>query len=161
MPKVGNLNLTKEQKKRTFHLPIKQSIIIPSTSGVKTQTKISKLRLKKRVNNVRKFLSNKFGGFTSVKAVGGFVLKDGKLVKERVVKVTAFATKVDFKKHRTSVIKQVGVWGKKWKQESVSYEHEGDLFIIEPPKRGSVKVMRKVTPSKRLVKVSILKLRKR
>ncbi len=155
MAKVGNLKLTEEQRKRTFHLPIEQAIIVPSTSGIKTQRKISKAKLNKRVNNVRRFLSNRFGGYTSVKTIGGFVLKDGKLVKERAVKVTAFATRKDFKKNRGEVIKQIGSWGRKWQQESVGFEHEGDLFIIEPPKRGAVKVMRKVISPKRLRKVTV------
>ncbi len=149
MVRVGKINLTSEQRKRTFHLPIKQSVIVPSTSGLKTQRKISQKQLKLRVNNVRRFMSKRFGGFTDIKATGGFVLRDGKLVKERVVKVISFSTKKDFKKNKSEVIKQVGRWGKKWKQESVSYENEGDLFIIEPPKgRGSPRVMKKAVRKK-------------
>ena len=144
MVKLGTLNLTPQQRKRIFHLPIKQSIIVPSTSGIKTQKKISKAKLNRRVNKVRKFMSRRFGGFTDVKAVGGFILKNGKLVKERVVKVTTFATKKDFKKHKASIIRQAGKWGKTWKQESIGYENEGDLFIIEPQKKGFSKVMKKV-----------------
>lgn len=135
MVKVGKLNLTPEQKKRTFHLPIQQSVIVPSTSGIKAQRKISQAELNKRVNNVRRFLSKRFGGFTDVRSTGGFILKNGKLVKERVIKVTSFSTKPAFKKNKSEVIKQIGKWGKKWKQESVSYQHEGDLFIIGPKKQ--------------------------
>ena len=98
---VGKLNLTKDKKKRTFHLPVEQAVIVPSTSGVKDQKRITQVQLNKRVNSVRKFLSKRFGGFTDVKAVGGFVLRDGKIVKERVKKVTSFATKGDFKKRLT------------------------------------------------------------
>jgi hypothetical protein len=144
MPRVGKVNLTPDQKKRTFHLPVQQSIIVPSTSGVKEQRNISQAEMNKRVNNVRTYLSNKFGGYTSVKATGGFVLRNGKLVKEPVVKVTSFATKQAFKKNEADVVKQVGVYGRRWKQESVSYVNEGDLYIIEPPKNGAVKTMKKV-----------------
>lgn len=151
MVKIGKINLTSEQRKRTFHLPIEQAIIVPSTSGIKAQKKLTKADLNIRVNNVRRFLSKRFGGYTSVKATGGFVLRDGNLVKERVVKVTSFSTKKDFKKHGSEVISQVGRWGRKWKQESVSYENEGDLFIIEPSKKGS---MKKVV-GKRMIKVRI------
>lgn len=151
MPKVGTLDLTEEQKKRTFHLPVEQAVIVPSTSGVKSQRVISKAEMNSRVNNVRRYLAQRFGGYTSVKAVGGFVLKNGKLVRERAVRVAAFATKDDFKKHQPSVINQVGSWGRKWKQESIGYENEGDLFIIEPPKRGPVKMMRRVLPTKKMV----------
>ncbi len=155
MPRVGNLNLTDEEKKRTFHLPVEQAVIVPSTSGVKSQRVISKAEMSTRVNNVRRFLAQRFGGYTSVKAVGGFVLKNGKLVREDAVKVTSFATNEDFKKHKPGVINQVGSWGRKWKQESVSYEHEGDLFIVEPPKSGPVKSMMKVLSQKKMRKVNI------
>ncbi len=161
MVKVGTINLTPEQRKRTFHLPVEQAVFVPSTSGVKTQTRISPAKLNQRVNNVRRFLSKKFGGFTDVQATGGFVLKNGRLVKERVIKVTAFATKSGFKKNEGQVINQVGTWGRKWKQESVSYSNEGDLFIIEPSKNGSPKIMRRVLPSKKLRKVIIPRLKQR
>ena len=160
MPRVGNITLTEDQKKRTFHLPVEQAVIVPSTSGVKNQTKISDARLNNRVNNVRRFMATRFGGFTDVKETGGFVLRNGKLVKERVVKVTGFATKEAFRKRQPEVIKQVGAWGKKWKQESVGYEHEGDLFIIEPPKNGSPKMMKKVMPSRKMRKVAVPTRRK-
>ena len=155
MPKVGKLKLDEDQRKRTFHLPVEQAVIVPSTSGVKAQKRITKAQMNKRVNNVRRFLAKKFDGFTDVKATGGFVLKNGRLVKERTVKVTSFATREAFRKHRGDVIKQVGTWGNKWKQQSVSYEHEGDLFIINPPKKGQVKVMRKVMPGRKLRKVKV------
>jgi len=134
MIRVGKVKLTPEQKKRTFHLPIEQVVYVPSTSGIKTQRKISDKELNYRVNKVRKYLSGKFGGYTSVKATGGYVLRNGKLVKERVIKVTAFATKKDFKKNEQDIIKRVGSWAKSWKQETMSYENEGDLFIIEAKK---------------------------
>lgn len=132
--KVGKIQLTPEERKRTFYLPVENVVYVPSTSGVKTQRKISKKEMNGRVNETRAYLSNKFGGYTSAEATGGFVLKDGKLVKERVVKVTSFSTKKDFNKEEPELINQVGKWGNKWKQESISYENEGDLFIIQPPK---------------------------
>ena len=141
MVKVGNLRLTKAQKKRIFHLPIKQTVIVPSTSGIISQKTISKTQMNIRVNDVRRFLSKNFGGYTSVKATGGFILlKNGKLVKEKVVKVTSFSTKGNFKQFRPIVIKQIGIWGNKWKQESIGYEYEGDLFIITPPKTKTAKI---------------------
>lgn len=162
MVKVGKLKMTESEKKRTFHLPIEQAIIVPSTSGVKTQRIISKAQLNQRVNTVRKYLSKKFGGYTSTKATGGFILDSGKLVKEKAIKVTSFGTKKSFKKHRPEIIQQVGEWGKKWKQESVSYEHEGDLYIIEPPKMTKVKslIKRKILLS-RLKKARKMRKKKR
>jgi hypothetical protein len=127
-------HLTKEEQGRVTYLPVENAIYVPSTSGVKTQRKISKSEMNGRINETRKYLSKKFGGFTSAEETGGYVLKNGKLVKERVVKVTAYSTENDFNKEEPDVLSKVGKWGNKWKQESISYENEGDLFIIQPPK---------------------------
>lgn len=132
--KVGKIKLTSEEKKRTFYLPVENTIYVPSTYGIEEQKNISKKDMGKRVDEVRAYLSNKFGGYTSVKSTGGFVLKNGKLVREDVVKVSSFSTKKDFNKNEPALINQIGRWGNKWKQESISYENEGDLFIIQPPK---------------------------
>jgi hypothetical protein len=132
--KVGRIYLTKEERKRVIYLPIENVIYVPSTYGVKDQKKVTDKEMQKRVNEVRAYLSKKFGGYTSTEATGGFILKDGKLVKEKVVKVTSFSTKREFNKDEPELINQVGRWGNSWKQESISYENEGDLFIISPPK---------------------------
>jgi hypothetical protein len=131
--KVGNVKLTSEERKRTFYLPVENTVYVPSTYGVKEQKKISDEEMDKRVDETRSYLSDKFGGYTSIKATGGYVLKDGRLVKEKVVKVSSFSTKKDFNKNEPELINQIGRWGNKWKQESISYENEGDLFIIKPP----------------------------
>jgi hypothetical protein len=133
--KIGKVCLTREERKRVFYLPIENVIYVPSTYGVKKQRVISDKEMEKRVNETRTYLSKKFGGYTSVEATGGFVLKNNKLVKERVVKVTSFSTKREFNKDEPELINQVGRWGNKWGQESISYENEGDLFIIRPPKK--------------------------
>ena len=93
------------------------------------------------------------------KATGGFVLKDGKLVKEKVVRVTSFATKKSFDKNRSKVIKQVGAWGNKWKQEAVSYEHEGDLFIITPTKVKRT-IVKRTTQQKKVMLSNLVKARR-
>jgi len=142
------LILNKKRKGRTFYLPVEQAIVVPSTSGVKLQKRISRPTLSRRVNTVRRFLSDKFGGYTSVKATGGFILKNGRLIKEKVVKVTSFGTKKDFRKNKEKLFNQIDKWGRGWKQESIGYEHEGDLYLIAPPK----KVMnRKISPARRKI----------
>ena len=145
--KVGTLKLTRKTSKRVFHLPIEQAVLVPSTSGIKSQRKISKSELDRRVRGVRQFLGSRFGGFTSVRGTGGFVLKGGKVVKEKIVRVSTFGTKADFKKHRASIIRKMGSYARTWKQESVGYEHEGDLFIISPMRK--VKKIRKRVNSKK------------
>jgi len=114
--------------KKTFHLPIETAIYVPSTD--KNQKLISKAQLKYRVNEVRAFLATKYGGYTSTKSTGGYVGKKGKLIKEPAVKVTSFTTFEDFKKHKYTVKKKIKFWCKKWGQEAIGYEYEGDMYYI-------------------------------
>jgi len=74
--------------KKAYHIPIETAVYVPSTN--KKQKAISKKQLNKRVNTVRKDLSRRYGGYTSVQGIGGYVMNNGRLVKEKVVKVTSF-----------------------------------------------------------------------
>jgi len=123
------LTLTPTQKKKISHYAVEQSILVPSTT--KADKSISQAQMDKRVANVRKYLSKQFGGYTSVKAVGGYYSADKKkLIKERVMKVTGFATTRKFNQKKPEVLKQMSKWSKEWGQESLGYEHEGDLYYI-------------------------------
>lgn len=113
------------------------SIIVPSTKGVKEQKIITNTEMDKRVDDVRKFLSRKFKGYTSVKAVGGYLMrkKDGGLVKENVVVVTAFANKIKAKESQNTLINKVQNLCLEWQQETVSLIWETDLFLISRKKK--------------------------
>lgn len=132
----------RKMKKNVFELPIEQTVYVPSTSGM-SQKHISKKQLDSRVNDVRRYLSKNFGGYTSVEGTGGYLQKmgkgKGKIIKEAVVKVTSFSTRNDYRKHHNQLIKQIGKWDRKWKQESIGYEQEGDLFYISSPKRRKMR----------------------
>ena len=126
----------KSLPKNVDHLPVETSIVVPTTD--KNQKKISAKEEKKRVDEVRAYLSKKFGGYTSVTAVGGFVMdSNGKkrVVKEKVIKVTAFASKEDFNKNKVAISRKTSTWGKKWGQVSMGVENEGDLFLIDTSKK--------------------------
>ena len=143
------LKLTPQEKKDVFHLQIEQAVLVPSTkSGDKP---ISKVEHQKRVTEVRKYLSQKFGGYTSVKAVGGYYSEPKKkVIQEKVVRVTGFATKKDYKKNAPAIKKQLRVWSKKWGQESMGYEQEGDLYYF--PRSKTVTPIKKKMMKKKMVK---------
>jgi len=130
--RVRKKPVTRKLYKNAFHLPVETAVYVPSTT--KGNKKVSKTILNKRVRNVRIYLSDKYGGYTSSKGVGGYVMKDGRLVKEGVVRVSSFATEKDFKKNVPVVRQKLKTWGKKWKQEAVGYEHEGDMYYIKSKK---------------------------
>jgi len=118
----------KVMPKGTYHLPVEQAILVPSTKA--GDKKITPKELSERTSETQKFLGKAYGGYTSVKATGGYVMKNGKLVKEKVNKVTSFSQKKDFVKNRGEVKKFVNEKKKKWGQESIGVEQEGDLYYI-------------------------------
>lgn len=113
---------------KEFHLPIETAIYVPSTN--KNQQQISKKAFSNRIDGVRKYLSGKYGGYTSIEGLGGYKLGK-KIIKEPVVKVTAFSTSMDYKKNKGKIIKKIGEWRKKWGQDSIGYEYEGDLYYFK------------------------------
>lgn len=130
------LRIPKLFKKKTTRLDAEMAIMVPSTKGIKAQKNISKSAMEGRVNEVRKYFSNQFGGYTSVKAIGGYVKQqDGKLVKEKVTRVSSFGDKDTAKKHGGDVVKKAGCLAKKWQQETVGLEWEGDFYLV-PPHKG-------------------------
>jgi len=111
------------------HFEIEQAVYVPSTSEI--NVKISEEEMNKRVAEVRQVLSNLFGGYTSVEAIGGYYDKDNSLlVVESVVKVTSYATMEKYKENSDKLIKYLERKRKKWSQDTMGYELEGDLYYL-------------------------------
>jgi hypothetical protein len=124
-----SLKFTTHQKKYLTTYPVEQRVMVPSTKDVNKP--ISASAHKKRVLQVRNYLSRTFGGDTAISGSGGYYSTDKhKLVREPVTVVTSFAKYNVFRKNKNKLIKQLTVWGKRWGQESMGYEHEGDLYYI-------------------------------
>jgi hypothetical protein len=99
------LKLSKSQRKGIDFYPVEQAVYVPSTKNIKYP--ISRKQYNKRVDEVRDYLSDRFGGYTSIRGIGGY--KMGKrLVKENVVKVVSFSIRKDFREHKLLVAKKVG-----------------------------------------------------
>lgn len=127
-----NLKLTKKQSRGVFHLPIEQAVYVPSTYN--KDKKIPSKQYKKRINEVRNYLASKYGGYSSVRIIGGYQLGKS-LVKESATKVVAFATERDYKDHKAELMNKLRIWGKKWGQHSMGYEYEGDLYYFPKQKK--------------------------
>jgi len=128
--KIEDLKLyaTGFQKPRgSIKLAVQQAITVPSTEFDK---KISKAQFEKRVDDVQKWLSQTYGGETSIQGQGGYVSDTGKLIEEPVVVVTAFADTRTFNKKADNMVDKLNEWKSKWKQESIAYQVEDDLFLI-------------------------------
>jgi hypothetical protein len=112
-------------------LPIEQVVYVPSTN--KEQKPVPSQEVAKRVAEVKRFLSAKYGGFTSVKSEGGYAMENkghDKIVQEGIIKVTSFATRQAYHQNKPKLISQLRRWGDKWGQESMGLEVEGDLEYV-------------------------------
>ena len=122
----------KQQKSISFELPHQQVIFVPSTQGIHKQRPISDKQLRNRTNEVERFASNKYGGFTEVPAVGGYYDKSHhRIVKEKVNEVFAFASNKDFKKYKPVLLRKAKTWARKWGQQSLGLELNNHLFYIK------------------------------
>ena len=113
---------------RANRLPVQFSVIVPST---KLNKKIPRA-FNKRVDSEKRFLDKTFGGDTTVRAVGSFVLKKGKkeiLIKERNAIVESSTTKKVFNSKRKILIAHLKERQKQWKQNSLLFKIEGETFI--------------------------------
>jgi len=117
-----------KELKGAFHLPVEFGVLVPSTT--KANKRISAKQFKKRTDMVRTYLSSKFGGYTSVVGVGGYMSDTKGLIKEDVSMVVSYSQESDFKKYKSEVIKKVKSWGKSWKQEAMGVIVENDLYYV-------------------------------
>ena len=113
---------------KMFHLPYEIAVYVPSTKDV--DKNISPTELRARVKEVEKYLAETFGGFTSSEKVGGYLSSKSSIVTEKVVPVTAFSSLNDFKANKSKLINKISVLAKKWGQEAIGFEFEGDLYYV-------------------------------
>jgi hypothetical protein len=124
--KGGEVDLPKANK--MFHLPLELSVYVPSTQDV--DKVISERELKERVNEVSEYLARLFGGFTKSDKIGGFMSSKSELVTEDVVPVVSFATESDFNANKNKLVNKLSEWAKRWGQEAIGFEFEGDLYYV-------------------------------
>lgn len=121
--------------KNYIRLETEISVMIPSTKGLRTQRHISNAEMSQRVQEVQRYLSKTFGGHTSVSGTGGYVMKNGQLINENVVKVTSFGEMETAIRNKNKLIHKLQTLALKWGQESMGLIWETDLILVPRPKR--------------------------
>ena len=119
----------KAKLSQNFSLPLQVAVYVPSTKDA--DETVSKQEFENRVEEVEKFTSSLFGGFSANDVDGGYMSNTKGLIKEEVYKVISFAPKENFDAKMSQLVAQVKKWAKDWGQESIGLEFEGDLFYIE------------------------------
>lgn len=109
-----------------------QDVIVPSTEA--KSKPISTARFNARVDEVKRFFSGIFGGYTSIGTVGGWV-SEGTVIREKGVKVVSFSPKSAWTvTNQRKVIRFLREKCYEWEQEAVAYRIEDDLFFLKPLK---------------------------
>jgi hypothetical protein len=111
-------------------LSVEMAVYVPSTTDADVPLPTDEVN--RRVAETQTFLASLFGGHTTVAGKGGYVSDVKGLIAETVVKVTAFASEEDWAKHRPSVEKWLSDKAKEWGQETIGFELEGDLKLVNP-----------------------------
>jgi len=101
---------------------------VPSTTF--NNEPISSEEFSRRIEEVKSFLFNLFGGYTAVDGEGGFRSKTGDVVDESVVRVISYTGKEDYANLQKHLYKFLEEKQQEWGQESMGYEVEGDLFYL-------------------------------
>lgn len=111
---------------RANRLPVQVSITVPSTQAKRTLTSSG---FQKRINSEKRFMSNTFGGDTTIRAVGSFVMGKKKvLIKEDTAIVESATTPRRFNANRKKLIRHIKARQKQWKQNSIFFKIEGESF---------------------------------
>jgi antirestriction protein len=126
LAKGGGVGIPNADK--MFHLPYELAVYVPSTMNV--DKSITATELRARVKEVEKYLAETFGGFTSAEKVGGYLSSKSSVITEKVIPVTAFATNDSFTANKSKLVNKLSVWAKKWGQEAIGFEFEGDLYYV-------------------------------
>lgn len=118
-----------KQMKKITELEIEQAVYVPSTELDK---KVLPTTFKRRILEVKRTLSKIFGGYTAYMGSGGYYSKDiNKLIEEDVVKVVSFSKADTYEKNKPKLYNKLRSWKRKWKQESIGYEYEGNMYYLE------------------------------
>ena len=107
--------------------PYELKIYVPSTSDYGEW--IGSDEFKSRVEEVQAFLSNLYGGFTSLSGSGGYVSDIYDLIEEPVVVVSAFASNDDYERTLDSLEEFLRDKQTEWGQEVIGFEFENDYFM--------------------------------
>jgi hypothetical protein len=116
-----------------FKFDVNFIVYVPSTTDVGEH--ISKEELEKRVQQVKDYVANEFGGYTETETDGGYKATDGTIVEEDIVKVSVFAKQEDWDANEEKIVAQIRKWGKQWEQEAIGFEFEGDLYYVDEEKK--------------------------
>lgn len=108
------------------NLPIQISIAVPSTQGGQ---QMNREPFEDRIDDVKRWFSETFGGATTIRASGDYIGEDGELVEEAVAVVEASMSKDTYLDNYQEFGSRIERAQEMWGQQAVYYTVEGRAFI--------------------------------
>lgn len=107
------------------NLPVQVAFIVPSTRKDK---QLSQGDFENRVRFTKKWFDERFGGDTTIRGKGGFLL-DGELIEEPVAIVESSMSVETYMEYREDFADFVRQRRNNWDQDSILYRVEDRVFI--------------------------------
>lgn len=114
-------------------LPIQVAVVVPSTTG---QSVVRKDEWEDRIEATKTWMSNRFGGDTTVRGSGDYVGEDGLLIEEPVAIVEAGMSMDTYVEEHEAFADFIERKREEWEQDTVMYRVEDRIFIY--PERSYI-----------------------
>jgi hypothetical protein len=102
---------------------------VPST--VQIDLSVSDLEAAKRAEDIAAAMADLFGGATIYPdLIGAWLDSNGRLILEKITKVTSFATAADVAQHYDRLLALAAEKRRTWKQESIALEVDNSLILV-------------------------------
>ena len=111
----------------TIHLPVECVVYVPSTNFAQ---KISRRRFRERIQKTAEELASLFGGCRETIATGRYVDRRGELIEEQVAVLVGYGQGDRYLEKREMFLDWLLKKKQEWRQESIGFEFEGDLWYI-------------------------------
>lgn len=111
------------------NLPVQVSLVVPSSVG---EDQVDREVFEERVENTKKWFSERFGGDTTTRGDGDYVMDD-ELIEEPVAIVESSTSIEKYKQKAEELAKFIRTRRQVWGQDTIAYKIEGRVFIY--PKR--------------------------
>lgn len=111
----------------TIHLPIECVVYVPSTLFDK---KIPARQFQQRIKKTAEELVSLFGGCRETIVKGRYMDRRGVVIEEQVAVLTGYGRGDRYLEKREQFFQWLMDKKKEWRQESIGFEFEGDLWYI-------------------------------
>jgi len=125
-------------KDESAELSVQFSINVPTTKD--EDKPLTQKEIERRVNQTELFLTRNFGGKTSTKSSGGYML-NGKVIQEPIIQVQSSMSKTKYRQLKVKLEKFIKDKQKEWSQHTIGYSFEDEFYLF--PKKNAKEFMKK------------------